>query len=170
MCKVTQHAEGVIMSKYIGIASMLIGTIGIFVGFYYLSSNPQTSLSIMVVTTVGIVGILAFFRHVVFHKSDAKRLGWETDRPDWMFEVGFANLAFGVVALIAVGLKNGKAAQALILLAYAIYLFQAACLHGYRYFTDKEKSPARLWRSFLSTLLYAGMMSFFAIHALLSCA
>jgi hypothetical protein len=39
---------------------------------------------------VGTAGILAFLRHLVFHKSDAKRLGWETDRPDWMFEVGFA--------------------------------------------------------------------------------
>ncbi|MBK6680706.1 MAG: hypothetical protein IPG53_12075 [Ignavibacteriales bacterium] len=47
----------------------------------------------------GVVGILAFIRHVVFHKSDALRLGWEADRPDWMFEVGFANLAFGVIEL-----------------------------------------------------------------------
>lgn len=156
------------MSKYISIISMLIGTIGIFFGFFYLGNSPDKSLSIMVLSTVGIVGVLAFVRHVIFHKSDAKRLGWETERPDWMFEVGFANLAFGLAALLAVGLKNAFTAQAIILLGYALYLFQAACLHGYRYFTDKEKSPARLWRSFLSTLLYAGMMGFFALNALIT--
>jgi len=68
---------------------MVIGGVGIFFGFYYLARAPQTSLSIVTATTVGIVGVLAFVRHVVFHKSDAARLGWETDRPDWMFEVGF---------------------------------------------------------------------------------
>ena len=155
------------MAKNISITSIIIGTIGIFLGFYYLfSGDPQKSLAIMVVSTVGIVGMLAFIRHVIFHKSDAARLGWETDRPDWMFEVGFANLAFGLIGLLAVMLKSGLNAQALILLGYAIYLLQAASLHGYRYFTDEKRSPARLWRSFLATLLFSGMMTFFAIYAL----
>jgi hypothetical protein len=34
----------------------------------------------MDVSTVGIVGILAYIRQVIFHKSNAARLGWETDR------------------------------------------------------------------------------------------
>jgi hypothetical protein len=156
------------MAQRISITSMVIGTIGIFMGFYFLFSNdPQTALAIMTVSTVGIVGVLAFFRHVIFHKSDAKRLGWETDRPDWMFEVGFANLAFGLIGWLAVILKSGMHTQALILLGYAIYLIQAGILHGYRYFTEEKKNPARLWRSCLTTLLFAGMMTFFAINGLL---
>jgi hypothetical protein len=39
---------------------------------------------------------------MVFHPSDAKRLGWETDRPEWIMEMGFATLAFGLAALLAV--------------------------------------------------------------------
>jgi hypothetical protein len=156
------------MAKNISITGIFIGAIGIFFGFYYLfSGNPQMALVIMTISTVGIVGVLAFIRHVIFHKSDAERLGWETERPDWMYEVGFANLAFGLIGLLAVILKSGLHAQALILLGYAIYLLQAAILHGYRYFTDEKRSPARLWRSFLATLLFAGMMSFFAIYALM---
>ena len=154
------------MAKTLSLSGIFIGAVGIFFGFYYLSGNTQTALSIVLATTVGIVGVLAFVRHVVFHKSDAARLGWQTDRPDWMFEVGFANLAFGLIGLLAVFLKSGTQAQALILLGYAIYLLQAAILHGYRYFTDEKKSPARLWRSFISTLLFAGMMLFFAIYAI----
>ncbi|MFA6971319.1 MAG: DUF6790 family protein [Gallionella sp.] len=146
---------------------MLVGAIGLFFGFFYLSSNPQISLEIVTLTTVGMVGTLAFLRHFIFHKSDAKRLGWETERPDWIFEVGFANLAFGLMGLLTVLTELGTHTQAVVLLGYASYLLQAAGLHGYRYFTDEKKSPAKLWRSCLATLLYAGMMTFFALSALL---
>ncbi len=155
------------MAGILGIASILVGTVGIFFGFfYYFSGNLQASLAIVTLSTVGIAGVLAFVRHFVFHKSDAKRLGWETDRPDWMFEVGFANLAFGVMGFVAVLPGWGARAQVLVLLGYALYLFQAGCLHGYRYFTDEKKSPSRLWRSSLLTLLYVALMVFFALRSL----
>ena len=155
------------MAGMISWISMIIGFVGIFFGFYFLSGNPLTSLAIVTVTTAGIAGVLAFIRHVIFHKEDAKRLGWETERPDWMFEVGFANLAFGVMGILTVALSWGAYAQVIVLIGYALYLFQAAILHGYRFFTDAEKSPARLWRSFLGTLLYVGMMTFFAVYVLM---
>lgn len=154
------------MAGLIGYLGMIVGAIGIFWGFYYLGDSPTTALRIVTVTTVGVVGVLAFVRHVIFHKSDAKRLGWETERPDWMFEVGFANLAFGCMGLLSVLAAWGVQAQVVALLGYAIYLFQASILHGYRYFTDEPKSAARLWRSCIPTLLYAGMMTFFALAAL----
>ena len=154
------------MSGIISYIGMMMGSIGIFLGFYYLTSNPDLSLGLVTLTTVGIVGILGFVRHVIFYKSDAKRLGWETDRPDWMFEVGFANLAFGLMGVLSVVGNQVPHTQAFVLLGYAAYLLQAAALHGYRYFTDTQKSPARLWRSCIATLLYAGAMAFFAIGAL----
>ncbi len=156
------------MAGIIGWLSMVISFVGFFMGFYYLSDTPSTSLAIVTITTVGITGVLAFIRHVIFHKEDAKRLGWETERPDWMFEVGFANLAFGVMGILVVALNWDVTAQVVVLIGYAVYLIQAAILHGYRYFTDEKKSPARLWRSFLATLLYAGMMLFFAIFGLVN--
>jgi hypothetical protein len=154
------------MAGIISIVSMAIAAIGIFFGFYFLSNDPDTSLGIVTITTVGIVGGLAFIRHALFHKSDMKRLGWETDRPDWMFEVGFANLAFGFMGFLSVLSGWGALAQSVVLLGYALYLFQAACLHGYRYFTDAKKNPARLWRSCVATLLFAGMMVFFGLSHL----
>ncbi len=154
------------MAGILSIIGMITGSIGIFFGFYYLSGNLSASIRIVTITTVGIVGILAFVRHVIFHKSDAKRLGWETDRPDWIYEVGFANLAFGTIGILSVFINQGIQTQAVVLLGYAIYLLQAAALHGFRYFTDSKKSPARLWRSCIATLFYAGFMAFFAIRAL----
>jgi hypothetical protein len=153
------------MAPLIGYLGMAAGTIGIFFGFFYMNTL-STSTMIVTLTTVGIAGILAFIRHFFFHKSDAKRLGWETDRPDWMFEVGFANLGFGVAGLVAAIAGLSAAALAIVLLAYALYLTQAGLLHGYRYVTGPVRSPAKLWRSCVATLVYAFMMLFFAVRAL----
>lgn len=152
------------MAKAISLISMVTGTIGIFIGFYLLDNHPEIALKIVKVTTVGIVGLLAFIRHVIFHKSDSKRLGWETDRPDWMFEVGFANLAFGSIGFIAAFTDWGTQPQILTLLGYSIYLYQAALLHLYRYIVTEKKASARLKQSVIPTLLYAGMMTFFAFY------
>jgi len=154
------------MAGFLNLLGMLVGSIGIFLGFYHLANHPEESMRVVTLTTVGVVGTLAFVRHVLFHRADAKRMGWETERPDWAFEVGYANLAFGVMGFVAAFLPQGSRSQALILLGYALYLAQASALHGYRYFTETPKSPARLWRSFLATLLYAGMMAFFALREL----
>ena len=154
------------MSGLISIISMAVGTAGIFFGFCYIGQDPLLALRIVTFSTVGVVGLLSFVRHVVFYKSDMKRLGWETDKPDWMFEVGFANLAFGLAGILPVLAKWSKDALIIPLLGYAFYLLQASFLHGYRYFTDTDKSPLRLWRSCVATLLYVIMMSYFAIVSL----
>ena len=155
------------MAALLGYSSMVIGSLGIFFAFYYLGNEPALSTKIVTICTVGIVGVLAFVRHFIFHKSDAKRLGWETDRPEFAYEVGFANLAFGVSALWSSLQNYSNQTQAIIVIGYAIYLLQAGLLHGYLYLTDGKKSPARLWRSCVATLLFAGMMSFLAIRILM---
>lgn len=154
------------MARIISIISIVIGGFGLFFGFYYLDIDLNIALNIVTSTTVGVVGLFAFIRHVIFHKSDAKRLGWETQRPDWMFEVGFANLAFSLMAFASVLLNLGVNTQAIVLFGYAIYLFQASMLHGYRYFTDEIKSPTRLWRSCITTLAYSVMISIFTLEAI----
>jgi len=156
------------MVKWISIAGYVAVSVGIFLGFYYLGQDVEKALAIVTVMTVGVEGVLGFVRHYFFYKADAKRLGWETDRPDWMWEVGFANLGFGAMALLAVIAGWGVQAQALVLLGYSLYLFQAAMLHLYRYFTDETRSPARLWRAVMLTVVIVAMMTFFAIYALLA--
>jgi hypothetical protein len=72
------------------------------------------------------------------------------------------------VALLAVFADWGVKAQALVLLGYALYLFQAAMLHLYCYLRDEVRSRARLYRAVLLTLVMVAMMTFFAISALLA--
>jgi len=155
------------MAAILGYTGMLIGSIGIFFGFFHLTHNPILAIRIISFCTVGIVGVLAFVRHFIFHKSDAIRLGWETERPEFGYEVGFANLAFGLISLLTSIQNYSMQTQSVIVLGYALYLFQAGLLHGYIYLTDGKKSAARLWRSCLATLLYAGMMSYLSIRIML---
>jgi hypothetical protein len=134
----------------------------VFLGFYFLDNDPELSLMIVTGGMVGIVGILSFVTHVIFHKADAARLGWETDQPDWQFEVGFANLAFGLTAFITLLSPFPTLSRVAIIFAYAIYLFQAAFLHSYR---ALETQPANLKKLLLSgglTFIYIILMLFFA--------
>ncbi|MFZ4481421.1 MAG: DUF6790 family protein [Rhodoferax sp.] len=155
------------MSRLIALSGMFIGAVGIFFGFYFLGNDPHRALAIVTTTTVGLVGVLAFVRHFIFHKADARRMGWETDRPEWAYEVGFANLAFGVMGFVSVFTNLGLQAQALTILGYAVYLMQAALLHGYQYFKGDSKSAEKLWRVVIGTASFAAMMLFFALFALL---
>lgn len=153
------------MANIVSILGILVGAFGLFFGFYFLPSAAETAFDIVTITSVGVVGVLAFVRHVIFFRSDAARLGWQTDRPDWIFEVGFANLAFGVMGLVAGIASCDTKLQAVVILGYALYLFQAAMLHFYRYLTNAQRSATRLWRSVITTLLFVGMMSFFGVRA-----
>lgn len=153
------------MALLLNLVGMAVGGVGIFLGFYLLSSDPFTALTLVTGTCVGVVGTLAFVRHVIFHRADAAGMGWLTDRPDWQFEVGFANLAFGLTGgLVAIWVPSYPAFFVL-LFSYSLYLAQAAVLHLYRYLTDENRSAARLWRSVIGTFLFASMMAVFAYHA-----
>ena len=154
------------MSHIISIVSMVTGSIGIFMGFYFLGLDLNLAITIVTLTTVGIAGILAFIRHVIFYRSDMQRLGMETVNPEWMFEVGFANLAFGFMGMTPLFLNTGNVVMPVTLLGYSLYLLQAAILHFYKYIREGKHDRSRLWRSVFGTLLYVAMMSYFAVYGL----
>ncbi len=135
--------------------------VAVFMGFYYLEINKEITMKIVVGGMVGCVGLLSFVTHVIFHKADAKRLGWQTDRPDWQFEVGFANLAFGISALLSLTSYLPARSGIVITIAYALYLFQAAILHGIR---ALQSTPIKLKKLILSsglTFVFVFFMIYF---------
>src|SRR5918997_2281163 len=113
------------------ILELVAGGLGLGVGFSRLP-DAASALAVATPTAVGLIGLLAFFRHFVFHQSDAKRLGWESGRPEFQYEVGFANLAFALVAFLAYFGGWGVGAQAAGVLGFGLYLLQAALLHTWQ--------------------------------------
>jgi hypothetical protein len=146
------------------ILELVAGVLGLGVGFSRLP-DAASALAVATPTAVGLVGLLAFLRHFVFHESDAKRLGWESGRPEFQYEVGFANLAFALVALLAYFGGWGIGAQAAVLLGFGLYLLQAALLHTWQSVRG-EGGLRRFLQSSLPALVFSLCMIYLAISGI----
>jgi hypothetical protein len=139
-----------------------IGTIGLFFGYYELfGKNIDAALDTIIITAVGVVGLLSFAGHLIFHESDARRLGWESDKPYYQYEVGFAHLAFAMIALLTYFGNWGLAAKVLTILGYTIYLLQIGILYTWRCFSEHRVFSRYFLRHAISTLAYVGLMFYF---------
>ena len=145
---------------------LVAGVIGLGVGFSRLP-DAASALAVATPTAVGLAGLLAFFRHFVFHQSDARRLGWESGRPEFQYEVGFANLAFALVALSAYFGGWPVGARVAVVLGYGLYLLQAALLHTWQSVRGKG-GLHRFLRSALPALVFSLCMIYLAIRGMIT--
>lgn len=144
---------------------LIVGVIGVWVGLSLLP-NAASALEVVTPTAVGLAGLLAFIRHFVFHESDAKRLGWESSTgAEFQYEVGFANLAFALVAFLAYFGGWAVAAQIAVVLGYGLYLLQAALLHTWQSVRG-EARLRRLLQSALPALVFSLLMIYLAVSAM----
>jgi hypothetical protein len=110
------------------IGTYVVGAVGVFIGFYTISED-RPSLSIAALLAVGAGGLLSFVRHSIFHASDAARMGWDLGRRNnFQIEVGLANLAWGLLAILAVTLRWGLMAEAASFLVFGLYLAAVALM------------------------------------------
>lgn len=109
-------------SAWVMYATYAVGAVGLFVGFATVFQDPP-SLAWATLLAVGGGGLLSFVRHSLLHRSDAARMGWDYGRRNnFQIEVGLANLAWGLVAVLAVVLGWGIVAQGAVCLTMGIYL------------------------------------------------
>ena len=133
------------------------------IGFSKFSTaGAEAAFSPVALLSVGVVGILSMVRHSVFHRSDAIRMGWnQGSRNNFQIEVGFANLAIGLPAILAVTLDWGIAVEAGFVLAYALYFAQVTVL----VLMDSDDGKVNLFRV-LMMLMQTGLLGYFALSAL----
>jgi len=104
----------------------IIGGVGYFIGIYTLMQDPP-SLTWAALLAVSATGVLSFFRHAVFNRSDAVHGGWDYgQRNNFQIEVGLANLAWGVFAILAIVFDWGLAAVAASFLISGLYFLFVA--------------------------------------------
>jgi len=141
---------------------------GIALGYYlyFHWSDARPAIEIVLLTCVAFNGLISFIAHVIFHKADAKRLGLESANPGFQFEVGFANLAIGLAAVIAFFGAWGVVANVTLVLCYSLYILQSVIFHLWRYATGEKRSPGYLWGSIVFGLLYVANMLFFVFAAM----
>jgi len=157
-----------VSSLIISIIRYIVIAIGIAVAYYlfFRWSDARPAIEVILLTCVAFNGIISFVSHVIYHKSDAQRLGMESANPGFQFEVGFANLAMGLGAISSLVFHWGAAANIAIILCYALYILQAIILHLYRFVKGEKSDAAYLWGSVVVTSLYVANMLFFAIAGL----
>ncbi len=141
---------------------IVIGTIGLYFGYNYLfGNNLEAALDTITITAVGIVALLSFTGHLIFHRSDARRLGWESDKPYYQYEVGFAHLTFALIAFFTYFGNWGLAPKVLTILGYTIYLLQIGILYTWRSFSEHRVFSRYFLRHAILTLAYVGLMFYF---------
>lgn len=152
------------ISRFLMIATYLLGAIGYFVGFYALSADgAEEAVKWVCLISVGIVGVVSMVRHSVFHRSDAARMRWDLGRRNnFQLEVGYANFGIGAVAILAVVGDWGTVAQAAVTLVYALYFLQVAVLVLF----DRDDAGKLDAGRFASMCFQTGLLGFFGVAAL----
>ena len=160
----TAHEASLLMG-----ATMAASMIGIFIGIFFLFVNTDLAVRVAAAVLVGVVGVLSFVRHSVYYASDQIRMGWRQDHPEFQLEVGYANLAIGIWALVAATLSWGLVCGVM-LATYATYLLCALLLHLSQARAREElHDPAlrkRAIRSVISTGFFVLALFGFGILAL----
>ena len=111
---------------------LFISILSILIHLFFMK-KPRTlkkiieiSFLYMIVINLAFSGILAFYGHVFMGPEIAKKIGWAPGSP-FQFEVGVADLAFGITALLCIWIRGTYWIAAA--LANSIFLFGAAFGH-----------------------------------------
>jgi len=161
---VSEPASPAVASRLFA-ASILATMAGIFLGISLLFVDAGLAVRVAVFLLVGVVGVLSWLRHTVYYRSDQARMGWTQERPQFQMEVGYANLAIGVVALVVAVFSSDMLAYVLSFFTYGLYLCGALAIHVGEYRADRS---SRRRKSILNTTFFVIVLFFFGLFALLS--
>lgn len=145
------------------IATYAIGGAGLAIGISTVNRSPG-DLTLSCLLSVGAVGILSFVRHALLNRSDAARMGWDYGRRNnFQVEVGLANLAWGLAAVLAVAFGWGLAAEAALFLTVGIYMSSVELMN-----LISPGGKRRGIRSMIATTLFAAMLLYIGIVGITS--
>jgi hypothetical protein len=144
--------------------TQVVGTVGLAWAAILLVNRGGAAAIGIVALTAGLMGIVSFVRHSIFHRSDAARMKWDLGRRnDFQIEVGLANLAWGLFALVSVLWGWGTAAQATATGIFGLYLASASTLV---FSASREPGQRRSLGPAISTAVIGLLLLAFAIAAL----
>ena len=144
-----QKAAGVTMAL-----TYAVGALGIGIGFSTVfSSGPDLRWACLF--AVGLAGLLSFVRHALMYRGDAARMGWDSGTTNhFQIKVGLANLAWGLLAVIAVALSWGLGVYAASCLVFGFYM---AGVTAFKAIRSSAGHPEE-WRTVLPAGAFAAML------------
>lgn len=134
-------------------ATYAVCAVGLAIGFSTVfDSHPDLRWATLL--AVGGGGILSYIRHSLLHRSDGVRLGWDIGRTNpFQIEVGFANLSWGIVAVLAAVLDWGLAVESATFLVFGIYM---SCVTVFLMFG--MRTGTRPLATIIPTIAFAAML------------
>lgn len=142
-------AAGFLMGLTYAVGALGIG-LGVGTAF---SSTPDLRWACFF--AVGLAGILSFVRHALLNRGDAARMGWDNGEMNpFQVEVGLANLAWGVLAVVAVALSWGLAVYAACFLVFGFYMAFVAVFKAIRSASGRRHE----WRTVVPAGSFAALL------------
>ncbi len=102
------------------------------------SSFATVFLSYVLFFNVGIMGILAAYAHVFLGPETARQIGWQPGSP-FQFEIGMANLSYGVLGILAYWIR-GRFWDA-VLIGWSVLLLGCFIGHIREYYIHHNDAP-----------------------------
>ena len=144
-----ERAAGITMAL-----TYAVGALGLGIGFS-TAFSPSPDLRWACLFAVGLAGLLSFVRHSLMHGGDAARMGWDSGTTNpFQIEVGLANLAWGLLAVIAVALSWGLGVYAACFLVFGFYM---AGVTAFKALRSSAGHPGE-WRTVLPAGAFAAML------------
>lgn len=98
----------------------------------------ESFLAYILFFNMGIMGFLAAYGHVFMGKEIAQSIGWEPGSP-FQFEVGMANLAFGVLGVLAYFYRGAFWDASII--GWSVLFIGCFIGHVISYYADNNVAP-----------------------------
>lgn len=100
--------------------------------------SVETFLSYILFFNMGIMGLLGAYAHVFMGPETARSIGWEPGSP-FQFEVGMANLAFGVLGILCYWFRNQFWDASII--GWGVLFLGCFVGHVINYYTENNTAP-----------------------------
>ena len=98
----------------------------------------EVFLSYILLFNVGMMGLTAAYMHVFWGPETARQIGWQPGSP-FQFEIGMANLSYGILGVIAFWMR-GRFWDA-VLLGWSILLLGCFVGHIMDYYAHDNTAP-----------------------------
>jgi len=125
------------------------------------SRQRRLELFLLFLFSLGVAGngIGNFFGHFFISDLVAESIGWPAGSP-FQLEVGFANLALGVLGVIAVGRRDGFREATVI--AVTIFAVGATIVHIIDIIETANLAPGNTWQNVINLIRPVLLISFLA--------
>lgn len=105
---------------------------------WYYPRSVEVFLSYILFFNMGLMGLLGAYAHVFLGPETARSIGWSPGSP-FQFEIGMANLAFGVLGILSYWFRDRFWDAAII--GWSVLFFGCFVGHVINYYAENNTAP-----------------------------